>query len=147
MGLPESEYHAELSKALQQAELSHWERLEQPGTDNSNWQPGFTLEERLNFEETLSVGMVDAWRHLHPEASYTGYTWWNQRVPAYRKHDRGWRIDYCLLDEAHLDRLVQCETLPQIGRRTRDQSDIRKYGSDHGVITIQLQLHCPSDCE
>lgn len=124
----------------QEAEQRHWTSLEQPGTDNDSWQPGFTLEERLNFELTLETGLVDAWRHLHPDSCYTGYTWWNQRIPAYRKQDRGWRIDYCVLDAAHLERLVSCETWPQIGCRTRSRPSVGKFGSDHGVVAVTLRI-------
>ena len=86
-----------IGKPSLKKEMNHWESLDRPGPDESSpsnyrWNPGFTTEERLNLELTLETGLVDAWRHLHPDAEYTGYTWWNQRVPAYRKADRGWRI-------------------------------------------------------
>jgi exodeoxyribonuclease-3 len=141
----ELEYQSQTSLALARAEQIHWETLDQPGPGewspaNYHWNPGFTLEERLNLEITLEIGLVDAWRQLHPDAIYSGYTWWNQRIPSYRKNNRGWRIDYCLIDRSHLDRLVGCETLPQIGCRTRDRPDINKYGSDHGVITMTLGI-------
>jgi len=125
------------------AEQRHWSRLEQPGTDNQNWQPGFTIEERMNFEITLESGLVDTWRHLHPDQEFGGYTWWNQRIPAYRKQDRGWRIDYGVIDTSHLERLVSCETMPQIGCRTRGRSEVGKFGSDHGVVALTLQI--PTD--
>lgn len=125
-------------------EQGHWESLDRPGPsadspDNYRWNPGFTTEERLNLELTLETGLVDAWRQLHPHAEYTGYTWWNQRVPAYRKSDRGWRIDYCLVDEAHLGRLVACDRLAEIGCRSRERESIKKFGSDHCVVTVTLE--------
>ena len=40
-------------------------------------------------------GLVDVYRHLHPEAGEEGYTWWSNRGQAYAKNV-GWRIDYQL---------------------------------------------------
>jgi len=69
--------------------------------DLKNWKSnlknsGFTPEERQWMTDTLSgTPLVDVYRHLHPLASETCYTWWSQRGQAYAKNV-GWRIDYQL---------------------------------------------------
>jgi exodeoxyribonuclease-3 len=104
------------------------------------WMAGFTVEEREGFERILSSGYTDCWRELHPDAEFTGYTWWNPKIRAFRPADRGWRIDYCIIDAAHRHRLVACETMPHIGTRTKRDPSIDKYGSDHGVLSMTLRI-------
>lgn len=67
--------------------------------DLKNWRSnqknsGFLPEERAwigrVFEEQ---GWVDVYRHLYPEATGEGYTWWSNRGAAWEKNV-GWRIDY-----------------------------------------------------
>lgn len=40
-------------------------------------------------------GWVDVYRHLYPDATDAGYTWWSNRGQAWAKNV-GWRIDYQL---------------------------------------------------
>lgn len=40
-------------------------------------------------------GMVDVYRHLHPETTGDAYTWWSNRGQAYA-NNVGWRLDYHL---------------------------------------------------
>jgi exodeoxyribonuclease-3 len=102
------------------------------------YMAGFTQEERQGIEEVLSSGYIDAWRELHPDAAHGGYTWWNPKIKAFRPADKGWRIDYFILDEAHRDRLLSCEVRPHIG--TQSKAAVDKYGSDHGVVTLRLRI-------
>jgi exodeoxyribonuclease III len=69
--------------------------------DLKNWKgnvknSGFTPEERAWMSSLLEgAGLVDVYRHLHPQESELAYTWWSQRGQAYAKNV-GWRIDYQL---------------------------------------------------
>jgi len=75
-----------------------------------NRTAGFTAEERADFEKLLNGGVqrfVDTWRHFHQETKgvYTYYS--------YRYHCRtkgiGWRLDYHVVSERLLDRVLQSE--------------------------------------
>jgi len=101
---------------------------------------GFTRAERDGLEKILQDGYVDCWRHLHPELDYTGATWWNLRCVPYRPLDLGWRIDYIILNEKYLELLQDCQNLPQIGCKTKTNTDINKYGSDHCPIYAKIKL-------
>jgi exodeoxyribonuclease III len=67
--------------------------------DLKNWKAnqknsGFLPEERdwiARVRDTL--GWVDAYRSLYPEAEGEAYTWWSNRGQAWAKNV-GWRIDY-----------------------------------------------------
>ncbi len=67
---------------------------------------GTMSEEREAFQELLDWGLVDTFRHLHPETS--SFTWWDYRGGAIWK-DEGMRIDYILCTEVLLDRLESVE--------------------------------------
>lgn len=54
---------------------------------------GFLPEERAWMDNWLEAGMVDTFRHLHPEQT-GAYSWWSQRFPSVRLQNKGWRIDY-----------------------------------------------------
>ena len=45
-----------------------------------------TEDERARFEAILDAGLVDTFRHLHPDA--TAYTWWDYRVRIFHKGPR-----------------------------------------------------------
>ena len=55
---------------------------------------GFLDLERAQFQEYLTVGYVDTFRQLNPDAKEK-YTYWNQINPKIRQNNSGWRIDYC----------------------------------------------------
>jgi exodeoxyribonuclease-3 len=67
--------------------------------DLKNWKSnqknsGFLPEERAWMTRVLDeLGFVDVFRHLYPEATGEGYTWWSNRGQAWAKNV-GWRIDY-----------------------------------------------------
>ncbi|HCY61286.1 MAG TPA: exodeoxyribonuclease III [Oxalobacteraceae bacterium] len=67
--------------------------------DLKNWKSnqknsGFLPEERAWLSRVFDeVGLVDAYRVLHPDATGDAYTWWSNRGQAWAKNV-GWRIDY-----------------------------------------------------
>nr|CAG8520028.1 15448_t:CDS:2 [Entrophospora candida]CAG8527862.1 3282_t:CDS:2 [Entrophospora candida] len=72
---------------------------------------GFTPEERGNFEKILNGGgdkkFVDTWRHFHPNALGC-YTYYSYRYQC-RSKNIGWRLDYHVVSERILDRVVESE--------------------------------------
>ena len=69
--------------------------------DLKNWKSnqknsGFLPEERAWMTRLLGeTGLVDVYRHLHPDTTDSSYTWWSNRGQAYAKNV-GWRLDYHL---------------------------------------------------
>jgi len=103
---------------------------------------GFTRQERDGIQSILQSGYSDCWRCQHPITSgvYDGFTWWNLRVPVYRPNNRGWRIDYVIVDNKHLDNLVDCRVLREVGTKTHSRDTPKKYGSDHAPICATFNL-------
>jgi exodeoxyribonuclease III len=64
-----------------------------------------TEEERSRLRAVLGAGLVDAYRHLHPDE--VGYTWWDYRAGHFHK-GIGLRLDLVMLDPALAERLVHC---------------------------------------
>ena len=65
-----------------------------------------TPEERSRLEALLDErGLVDAFRHLHPDE--VGFTWWDYRQGHFHRK-LGLRIDFLLLREALAGRLETC---------------------------------------
>ena len=88
---------------------------------------GFTEEERRDFSAVLGAGFVDVFRHLHPGEPYH-YTYWGRRFNA-RERNIGWRLDYHVLSERLLPRVL--------GAAIRTEA----YGaSDHVPIVLTLAL-------
>lgn len=81
--------------------------------DIKNWQSnqknsGFLPEERQWLSDVLTnQGLVDAFRHLHPDK--IEYSWWSNRANAYA-NNVGWRIDYQLISQALSAQLLAFET-------------------------------------
>ncbi|KAG9303526.1 hypothetical protein G9A89_018422 [Geosiphon pyriformis] len=72
--------------------------------------PGFTPEERKGFETLLNDGQtkfIDTWRHLNP--GITGiYTYYSYKFQC-RTKGIGWRLDYHVVSERLLERVVASE--------------------------------------
>ncbi|XP_017075920.2 recombination repair protein 1 isoform X2 [Drosophila eugracilis] len=94
--------------------------LENPKNNTKN--AGFTQEERDKMTELLGLGFVDTFRHLYPDRK-GAYTFWTYMANA-RARNVGWRLDYCLISERFLPKLVEHEIRSQC------------TGSDHCPITI-----------
>lgn len=104
-----------------------------------NAMVGFTREERENFREILDLGFTDVWRHLNPNTKFDGYTWWNMRYKPYRKLNRGWRIDYFVINNQYLDLATECKVFKHIGE-PNNNDDNGKVGSDHAPIGLTIKL-------
>ncbi len=72
--------------AHQQIDLKNWR--------SNQKNSGFLPEERDWMTKVLTEGgLVDVYRHLHPETTDECYTWWSNRGQAYA-NNVGWRLDY-----------------------------------------------------
>lgn len=83
---------------------------------------GFLPEERAWFTEVLNSGFVDAFRTLHTDEKDL-YSWWSYRA-ASKKRNKGWRIDYHLVNPA-------TEPFLEKGRIEFEQNM-----SDHAPVTL-----------
>ena len=104
-------------------------------TEDDIWNPkgnqknsGFLPHEREWFSALLADGWLDAFRHKAGEGVKT-YSWWSNRGQA-RAKDRGWRIDYFLLNDAAANRLENCIIVRQGG------IDV----SDHAPVVLDLNI-------
>lgn len=101
--------------------------------DLKNWRgnqknSGFLPEERAWMTRLLEEGgLVDVYRHLHPEHGEEAYTWWSNRGQAWAKNV-GWRIDYHLATPA----VAQQAHRAAIHKASRF--------SDHAPLTIDYKL-------
>lgn len=85
---------------------------------------GFTDEERQDFTELLTTGVVDTYRLLHPNETDV-YTWWTHWANA-RAKNIGWRIDYWLASKDIQDKIKSAEIHMDV------------MGSDHCPVSITL---------
>jgi exodeoxyribonuclease-3 len=90
---------------------------------NYNKSSGYTQVEIDGFSRFLDAGLVDTFRHFHPDT--VAYSWWSYRAGA-RAKNVGWRIDYVLTSEMLVDRVKQSFILPEI------------TGSDHCPVGIEI---------
>lgn len=107
----------DMNVAHQEIDLKH--PKENAGTT------GFTDQERGAFQGLMDAGLIDTWRHLHPDTEGI-YTWWSYRFKA-RERNNGWRIDYFLISDRLLPRLRDAEILTDV------------EGSDHCPVTLTLE--------
>ncbi len=97
--------------------------LKNPKGNKKN--PGFTDEERGQFDTLLSAGFVDTFRHFYPDLE-GAYSWWSYRFHA-REKNVGWRIDYFLTSERLREKLTGAKI----------HADV--YGSDHCPVEVTLE--------
>jgi exodeoxyribonuclease-3 len=68
---------------------------------------GFLPEERQWMTDLFeSVGWVDTYRKLHPDATEASYTWWSNRAQAFAKNV-GWRLDYQIAHPSIKDKITK----------------------------------------
>lgn len=86
--------------------------------------PGCSSQERESFQQLLSLGFIDSFRHLHPDERQ--YSWWAYTNEA-RSWNQGVRFDY---------HLVSTSLAPHICSATTHRDVL---GSDHGPIGLELE--------
>lgn len=98
-------------------------------TEDDIWNPkgnakssGFLPHERAWFTELLNDGWSDAFRE-HVGEGEKLYSWWSNRGQA-RAKDRGWRIDYFLLNEAAAARVKSVRIERQGGLDVSDHAPV-----------------------
>ncbi len=92
---------------------------------NYNKSSGYTQVEIDGFSRFLEAGLVDTFRHFHPDT--VAYSWWSFRAGA-RARNVGWRIDYVLTSNALVDNVKEAFILPDV------------TGSDHCPVGIEIDL-------
>lgn len=103
--------------------------------DIKNWKSnqgnsGFTPQEREKMTQLLDSGLIDTFRHLHPERA-DAYTWWSF-MPRVRERNIGWRIDYFLISSRLSQALSRAEIAPEV------------MGSDHCPVILELSIEPPT---
>jgi exodeoxyribonuclease-3 len=87
---------------------------------------GYTIEERDSFDSLLEkTKMKDSFRVLHPDE--IKYSYWSYRFNS-REKGTGWRIDYFLLSNKLIKKILKSDILSEI------------YGSDHAPIILIINL-------
>ncbi|MGZ4351127.1 MAG: exodeoxyribonuclease III [Solirubrobacteraceae bacterium] len=89
-----------------------------------------SAEERGRLGAIEDLGMVDAYRVLHP--SEVQYTWWDYRAGNFHK-GLGMRIDLALLSSGLADRLRACGIDREYRKGTKP--------SDHAPLLLDLAGH------
>ena len=88
-------------------------------------EQGYASDERSNMETLIECGFTDAFRELHP--GIRSYTWWSNRLNK-RQQNRGWRLDYFLVDDELMEGVRSVEHLQAV------------MGSDHCPILLEIDL-------
>ncbi|GMN06801.1 exodeoxyribonuclease III [Croceitalea sp. MTPC5] len=71
---------------------------------------GFLPVEREWIGNFIKSGFIDSFRHLNKEPH--NYTWWSYRANA-RNNNKGWRLDYGMVNESLKDRLKRSVILSE----------------------------------
>ena len=87
---------------------------------------GFTIEERLDFDEYIKHGFIDTFRFQHPDEK-DHYTWWSPMHNA-RANNIGWRIDYFCVSKELKNRILKTEILSHL------------HGSDHCPVSLTMNF-------
>ncbi len=102
------------------------------------WEPellhgtiGFMDDEREALEELLKIGLIDLFRHCHPNERQ--FTWWDYKNAAVWR-DEGMRIDYILANEI-LAKLCQEIYVDMWPRRRRSPTP-----SDHAPVVARFDI-------
>ncbi len=86
---------------------------------------GFLPVERAALAEFFAAGLIDTFRHLHPQTAR--YSWWSMRTDA-RARDIGWRLDYIFVSPNLRERIVAAAIHCEV------------TGSDHCPVSVTLDL-------
>lgn len=97
--------------------------LARPKANKKN--AGFSPQERANFDNIVTAGFTDTFRHFYPDTT-EAYSWWSYRAGA-RGKNIGWRLDYFCTSAALTDKLKSAYILPEV------------LGSDHCPVVLELK--------
>lgn len=86
---------------------------------------GFASDERSDLETLIELGFQDAFRAIYPDVR--SYTWWSNRLRK-REQNRGWRLDYFLVDNQLMPLVRNVNHLTEI------------MGSDHCPILLEVGM-------
>jgi exodeoxyribonuclease-3 len=92
---------------------------------NYNKSAGFMQEEIDGMDRYTKEGLVDTFRHFHPEEA-NKYSWWSYRAGA-REKNVGWRIDYFLVSQSFIGSIASASIMNEI------------MGSDHCPVSIEIR--------
>ncbi len=93
--------------------------------ENYNKAAGYMQEEIDGFENLMSAGFIDSFRHVCPKK--IKYSWWSYRAGA-RARNVGWRIDYCLTSGKLRSNIKHADILDGV------------MGSDHCPVLMELDI-------
>lgn len=85
---------------------------------------GFLPVEREWIADFIKSGFIDSFRHFNKEPH--NYTWWSYRANA-RNNNKGWRLDYGMVNSSLKDRLKRSIILPEAKH------------SDHCPILLEIE--------
>ena len=88
---------------------------------------GFMPEERAGLGEFFEAGLVDTFRHLHPDT--VKYSWWDMVTRA-RERNVGWRLDYFMVSPDLKDRIFAADIHDEV------------LGSDHCPVSLVRIYNC-----
>ncbi len=86
---------------------------------------GFLPEERKWLSSFLETGFIDSFRYLNKNPYQ--YSWWSYRANA-RTNNKGWRIDYNMVNNNMADKIVNVALLPEA------------MHSDHCPVLLKIDL-------
>jgi len=86
---------------------------------------GFTLVERNSFTKFLESGFIDTFRHLYP--NNVKFSYFTARVKSQKDENKGWRLDYFVVNNQALDYLIDSDIL------------LDYDGSDHCPVKLVWQ--------
>ena len=84
---------------------------------------GFIESERVSFGKLLNKGFVDTFRYFYPKR--VQYSFWYAQAN-HRPYNHGWRIDYILVSQSILERVLEVEIWEKV------------LGSDHCPVSIMF---------
>jgi exodeoxyribonuclease-3 len=86
---------------------------------------GFMPEERAGLGEFFQAGLIDTFRHLHPDT--VKYSWWDMVTRA-RERNVGWRLDYFMVSPDLKDRIIAADIHEDV------------FGSDHCPVSLVISF-------
>jgi exodeoxyribonuclease-3 len=87
--------------------------------------PGFSTEERAEFQKMIDCGFTDSFRHLNPTAAKYSYF---SNFANSRERGIGWRIDYFLVSNSAKENITGADCLNDY------------WGSDHCPVLLDISV-------